>query len=155
MDARDLSPDATFNVAASIKMRKSYIPRSKSLITIFLLQCGRIYKDAEISGAAGARRLSVVLQCGRIYKDAEIRVIDGRALLDDDAFNVAASIKMRKSRSTKAATQRQISFLQCGRIYKDAEMTNARGARRRLVLTFNVAASIKMRKYDGRATLDA
>ena len=42
--------------------------------SIFLLQCGRIYKDAEIgiecevSGYGG-----MVLQCGRIYKDAEIK----------------------------------------------------------------------------------
>ena len=39
------------------------------------LQCGRIYKDAEIqarkSGASGG---GAWLQCGRIYKDAEIFV---------------------------------------------------------------------------------
>ena len=60
-----------FNVAASIKMRK-FADRPRFGLGALSLQCGRIYKDAEIlkweaSGAVGG-----LLQCGRIYKDAEI-----------------------------------------------------------------------------------
>ena len=36
------------------------------------LQCGRIYKDAEIFGGAQDPGRENRLQCGRIYKDAEI-----------------------------------------------------------------------------------
>ena len=62
------------------------------------LQCGRIYKDAEICSRAKKRNTSsATLQCGRIYKDAEI-----------DA-NDATDTKPR-------------IYLQCGRIYKDAEI---------------------------------
>ena len=41
-----------FNVAASIKMRKSEIQKSPEKIKILWLQCGRIYKDAEIDAEA-------------------------------------------------------------------------------------------------------
>ena len=37
-----------------------------------------------------------MLQCGRIYKDAEISLKVSPALLIARGFNVAASIKMRK-----------------------------------------------------------
>ena len=36
------------------------------------------------------------LQCGRIYKDAEMRMPDGDCKSYGASFNVAASIKMRK-----------------------------------------------------------
>ena len=65
-------PACTFNVAASIKMRKSRrgCLRRSALLT---LQCGRIYKDAEIELVPRRYCASLVhLQCGRIYKDAEI-----------------------------------------------------------------------------------
>ena len=66
---------------------------------IFELQCGRIYKDAEISPLArGFIIAGLVLQCGRIYKDAEITYRSGGGGPD-----------ARK--------------LQCGRIYKDAEIS--------------------------------
>ena len=56
-------------------MRKfSFVARHGGLI--YGLQCGRIYKDAEIPrlllSLAPSRCL---LQCGRIYKDAEIYVL--------------------------------------------------------------------------------
>ena len=38
-----------------------------------MLQCGRIYKDAEIWTCAKPHQARALLQCGRIYKDAEIR----------------------------------------------------------------------------------
>ena len=60
------------------------------------LQCGRIYKDAEINSVGDHDWYFTDLQCGRIYKDAEIRSI-------------------RWHRGTPIA-------LQCGRIYKDAEI---------------------------------
>ena len=61
------------------------------------------------------------LQCGRIYKDAEIRLflfIKSGAI---GPFNVAASIKMRKFTTVYAIAPKR-AFLQCGRIYKDAEI---------------------------------
>ena len=36
------------------------------------LQCGRIYKDAEIAKLLADAENIDMLQCGRIYKDAEI-----------------------------------------------------------------------------------
>ena len=36
------------------------------------------------------------LQCGRIYKDAEMEFVERIQRIYDGAFNVAASIKMRK-----------------------------------------------------------
>ena len=85
----------SFNVAASIKMRKSAHIRVRRT-TKKELQCGRIYKDAEISWAAADEAAPHQLQCGRIYKDAEIE--NGRSSRCDacNSFNVAASIKMRK-----------------------------------------------------------
>ena len=62
------------------------------------LQCGRIYKDAEIVYARDMLLSATSrLQCGRIYKDAEMGLE-----------------MMRKSKT--------ITKLQCGRIYKDAEI---------------------------------
>ena len=92
------------------------------LVNFFLLQCGRIYKDAEIC----IRRLhvfddAVMLQCGRIYKDAEIM------------RNIGKDV----------ASQR---LLQCGRIYKDAEIWQSTTEPKTFLSGFNVAASIKMRK---------
>ena len=75
------------------KFRGRYVAKAGVLD----LQCGRIYKDAEIFGASP--RLSNFahnLQCGRIYKDAEIRRGHRRRGAPARAFNVAASIKMRK-----------------------------------------------------------
>ena len=72
MSAHALSAMLTFNVAASIKMRK--------------------YSRSRAAHAGGRH-----LQCGRIYKDAEIwDVRDRRDDRHGAAFNVAASIKMRK-----------------------------------------------------------
>ena len=117
----------SFNVAASIKMRKSYSRRRKPC-GLSPLQCGRIYKDAEIPWRALARSARNGLQCGRIYKDAEIvwRNVFRTKLLA--CFNVAASIKMRK-------------FRVCSR------------CRPHLRLRFNVAASIKMRKSKLRSSV--
>ena len=61
-------------------------------------------------------------------------------------FNVAASIKMRKSSNVRRAPPRRIS-LQCGRIYKDAEIDFVRALSNPEKTRFNVAASIKMRKF--------
>ena len=41
------------------------------------------------------------LQCGRIYKDAEIEKTATLTAGDDLSFNVAASIKMRKYEAAK------------------------------------------------------
>ena len=89
----------TFNVAASIKMRKSANKRLKRQ-GIDLLQCGRIYKDAEIMTESDADVRDLTLQCGRIYKDAEITILA-------TVTNISAS-------------------LQCGRIYKDAEIKTSK-----------------------------
>ena len=62
-----------------------------------------------------------ILQCGRIYKDAEIIEIPNCLELVTETFNVAASIKMRKCRYPLAIQTREHN-LQCGRIYKDAEI---------------------------------
>ena len=79
-------------------MRKSLVANGQARPSEEL-QCGRIYKDAEIWSLCrpcSARHRE--LQCGRIYKDAEI-CVSGRVLRDQHAgFNVAASIKMRKFR---------------------------------------------------------
>ena len=88
--------DSGFNVAASIKMRK-FTELLKVLNRLESLQCGRIYKDAEIrDGEVITGGHVIELQCGRIYKDAEIgESLNARPLCVE---------------------------LQCGRIYKDAEM---------------------------------
>ena len=62
-----------FNVAASIKMRK--------------------FLSAPVASGEPMK-----LQCGRIYKDAEIQAKGSRASIRNHGFNVAASIKMRKSK---------------------------------------------------------
>ena len=136
------------------------------------LQCGRIYKDAEIRFCVRGRRILVIkLQCGRIYKDAEILSRGSSCTACLLRFNVAASIKMRKSStSAPAPTGERSGFnvaasikmrkcckrslqvedkhgLQCGRIYKDAEMAQRRAGAARRNRRFNVAASIKMRKF--------
>ena len=61
-----------------------------------LLQCGRIYKDAEIPAATLDNNCYQYLQCGRIYKDAETSMPQKRGPQVSLSFNVAASIKMRK-----------------------------------------------------------
>ena len=63
----------------------------------------------------------IALQCGRIYKDAEISQNSRTRRASPAAFNVAASIKMRK-------------FI--------LEYIGTRNGK-----AFNVAASIKMRKF--------
>ena len=85
----------TFNVAASIKMRK-YIWLRAIYCDGPNLQCGRIYKDAEIKEKPSGNDSGLSLQCGRIYKDAEIRRTESRTEGRGISFNVAASIKMRK-----------------------------------------------------------
>ena len=90
------------------------------------LQCGRIYKDAEILRRTGrVKSRNSRLQCGRIYKDAEMFGAADLLFLTAWTFNVAASIKMRKSGETSSASG-YVSNLQCGRIYKDAEIQCAR-----------------------------
>ena len=91
-----LAFEAPFNVAASIKMRK-WNGNDLDASGYFDLQCGRIYKDAEIDETNDSAEARVLLQCGRIYKDAEIRWA---------------------GRENEGAHR----DLQCGRIYKDAEM---------------------------------
>ena len=88
-----------------------------------LLQCGRIYKDAEIYERYDLNVRFASLQCGRIYKDAEIRGISYGKEKIRPRFNVAASIKMRK--------------------FSDVAHVVVFEA-----LGFNVAASIKMRKCE-------
>ena len=63
----------------------------------------------------------MVLQCGRIYKDAEIVYEPSASVYEPSGFNVAASIKMRKSIVLKKGDL-SAEMLQCGRIYKDAEI---------------------------------
>ena len=87
-----------FNVAASIKMRK--------------FDCA-VYATAALE----------ILQCGRIYKDAEILKRCLCLLHLNVSFNVAASIKMRKSAFLFCYHAARLHGLQCGRIYKDAEIS--------------------------------
>ena len=61
------------------------------------------------------------------------------------AFNVAASIKMRKF-PIQGTGEEGEKILQCGRIYKDAEIPAFNGVGSYRFTPFNVAASIKMRK---------
>ena len=61
------------------------------------------------------------LQCGRIYKDAEIIQTPRCRSHMLSTFNVAASIKMRKF-PVSALAMVSTPFLQCSRIYKDAEI---------------------------------
>ena len=147
MGVSRLPASSGFNVAASIKMRK-YEGYNHTDHTDHWLQCGRIYKDAEIKCLCRHGEGETRLQCGRIYKDAEIRFPPAFCGCREPRFNVAASIKMRKSspwRSLRALR----ALLQCGRIYKDAEIylrepLDSATDRR----SFNVAASIKMRKFN-------
>ena len=85
------------------------------------LQCGRIYKDAEMHWQRMGTSSLASLQCGRIYKDAEISGPDG--------FGMGF-----------------LQFLKFCRIYKDAEIHEVHEVAPRVFHTFNVAASIKMRK---------
>ena len=72
LDADDILPQC-FNVAASIKMRKSDAYSVHEIGVYTELQCGRIYKDAEIrSWTSSGTFPTMWLQCGRIYKDAEM-----------------------------------------------------------------------------------
>ena len=64
----------TFNVAASIKMRKS-VKGTGGNWKRNDLQCGRIHKDAEILKTKYKQQRDLLLQCGRIHKDAEIYVL--------------------------------------------------------------------------------
>ena len=73
--------------------------------------------------AAKSNCMIVMLQCGRIYKDAEIRCGRPVNMLSISCFNVAASIKMRKYEKGKYLCGVLVA-LQCGRIYKDAEISN-------------------------------
>ena len=68
---QEAPPECRFNVAASIKMRKSH--------------------EAAATGEGPP-----MLQCGRIYKDAEMSRARLFACHSLGSFNVAASIKMRK-----------------------------------------------------------
>ena len=68
-----------------------------------------------------SRAIIGALQCGRIYKDAEILLNIPSCIPTSTSFNVAASIKMRKSECSGGLTGRP-RHLQCGRIYKDAEI---------------------------------
>ena len=77
-------------------MRKSRLINDEQRVCR-VLQCGRIYKDAEILRRHTRKGGKSHLQCGRIYKDAEI--------LNPLALMLCAS-----------------ASLQCGRIYKDAEI---------------------------------
>ena len=98
MEASTGMEASRFNVAASIKMRKYHILEASPLQEASL-QCGRIYKDAEMKNVKG---------------------MDGNRII---SFNVAASIKMRKSLHRRPPTFWG-RLLQCGRIYKDAEIRN-------------------------------
>ena len=87
-----------------------------------MLQCGRIYKDAEIGDGRVCTSTKLdQLQCGRIYKDAEILQVCVCLFNIPLSFNVAASIKMRKSKQEPQKSGKA-DRLQCGRIYKDAEI---------------------------------
>ena len=99
------------------------------------------------------RMVECGLQCGRIYKDAEIRWAITIAEMEGLPFNVAASIKMRKSQHIYARIVK-LAPLQCGRIYKDAEICETLRILRLETPTFNVAASIKMRKSYGMPLTD-
>ena len=108
------------------------------------LQCGRIYKDAEIyvGYGAGAGSLFTFNVAASIkMRKFIVADLDKSEIL---AFNVAASIKMRKSPQIRQSTVKR-PILQCGRIYKDAEIRN-RFSLAIEAAAFNVAASIKMRK---------
>ena len=115
-----LNPKPCFNVAASIKMRKSE-KRGDTVLGIQKLQCGRIYKDAEINSSLRSSNLEVksfnVAASIKMRKSPPPRPC--RSI--EPRFNVAASIKMRKS-SSATPTRKRLFWLQCGRIYKDAEI---------------------------------
>ena len=126
-------------------MRKSpslfrRLPRSQNL------QCGRIYKDAEIADRVqrGIERLCSF----NVAASIKMRKYTGRGMLAGIArpFNVAASIKMRKFRRRRGKNSAHNS-LQCGRIYKDAEIRQREKLTYSCSASFNVAASIKMRKW--------
>ena len=111
-----------FNVAASIKMRKC-----KSIthfrMHYMALQCGRIYKDAEMSlGNLHPCASFILLQCGRIYKDAEI-ITEKTGRACESALQCGRIYK--DAEMTKQTTHSSSSTtLQCGRIYKDAEIND-------------------------------
>ena len=86
------------------------------------------------------------LQCGRIYKDAEMQGRQGEGVARPPGFNVAASIKMRKCLLSGRPQNVGGLLLQCGRIYKDAEIFFVAPRKGEAKIRFNVAASIKMRK---------
>ena len=111
------------------------------------LQCGRIYKDAEIRLARWRDQATHAgLQCGRIYKDAEITGHRIRPVRPRPP-SMWPHLYRCGNRSSRQSAPGSFKFLQCGRIYKDAEIRtkNARAFSR--TSTFNVAASIKMRKF--------
>ena len=112
--------------------------------TVYSLQCGRIYKDAEITLSIHALARHVLLQCGRIYKDAEINYTRRRCrpCIGLQCGRIYKDAEMRRDPRHDPPSVR----LQCGRIYKDAEIIDARGRMFAEVVCFNVAASIKMRK---------
>ena len=102
-------------------MRKSGMYAAASVVKV-TLQCGRIYKDAEIdSHRSNTDCIADDLQCGRIYKDAEMGYNPGCISGLPQSFNVAASIKMRKLKY-QLSIRPSTCLLQCGRIYKDAEI---------------------------------
>ena len=119
---RDRRALIAFNVAASIKMRKFESFDPEPLYRPAAFNVAASIKMRKWLSSRSISSLRLTLQCGRIYKDAEIRGNRGGWLRVFAAFNVAASIKMRKSPLPVNQDPRSCT-LQCGRIYKDAEMT--------------------------------
>ena len=90
--------------------------------------------------------VKVLLQCGRIYKDAEISSSPAAHGRVSSGFNVAASIKMRKFfRYFRDACRIAISFNVAASIKMRKFDSHARASSSERP-SFNVAASIKMRK---------
>ena len=112
-----------FNVAASIKMRNFARHQCMCQPSRGCLQCGRIYKDAEINLEPEIETLEqTILQCGRIYKDAEMR--ERHVPMDGGSVSLQCG-RIYKDAEIGVCTFRNRGaqiILQCGRIYKDAEI---------------------------------
>ena len=122
MSCQMLWTHTSFNVAASIKMRKfSSIWSSNSRRYVFL-QCGRIHKDAEMAKRPTASHRSSssfnVAASIKMRKCGLSMVMPNQTWM---TFNVAASIKMRKC-GIETREAPGVFDLQCGRIHKDAEI---------------------------------
>ena len=103
-------------------MRKWLHPHPRST-RIVSLQCGRIYKDAEIRQKAQNTTCRIpTLQCGRIYKDAEMSLCPIALCCAWGDLQCGRIYKDAEMQYLPKMYSGDL-FLQCGRIYKDAEIS--------------------------------